>query len=98
MRANVVFANTASRLAAAQVAENDYIVFEFMSNQPLRVGEVLQTPHARPGYMICKRESSGRKMTVKTLSSGLSYARAKSIVAPWQDEDRWEMELMSAGF
>ena len=98
MKANVVFANPASRLAAAQIAENDYIVFEFMSNQPMRIGEVLETPLARPGHMICKRHSSGRKLTINVLSSSMCYARAKSIVAPWQDEDRWEMELMSAGF
>ncbi len=98
MKAKVVFANTASRIAAAQIAENDYIVFEFMSIQPLRVGEVLEYPQARLGHMICKRMSSDRRMTIKTLALGMSYARAKSIVAPWQDEDRWEMELMSAGF
>lgn len=98
MKAKVVFTNIASRIAAAQIAENDYIVFEFMSIQPVRVGEVLEYPQARLGHMICQRESSGRRMTIKILSASMSYARAKSIVAPWQDEDHWEMELMSAGF
>lgn len=100
MTAKVIFANPASRLAAAQVAENDYLVFEYMGNEHLREGELLENLNERPGHVICRR-SSGRKITINILSPSMSYARAKLVVAPWQDEKEWALEKeweLSASF
>jgi len=90
MKCKIVFVNPASRLAAAHVGNQQYVVFEYLGIDHFKEGEELEAMNPKFGHCICKRPASGTKITINVLSSSMSYAKAKLVVAPWQDTNAEE--------
>lgn len=85
MLGKVVIVNPTSRLAAAHVGGEHYVVFEYHGLDHFRIGEELDNLRENYGIVICKREGSLKKTAINVLSSKLSFKQAKLVVAPWQD-------------
>lgn len=85
MLGKVVIVNPSSRLAAAHVGEDHYVVFEYHGRDHFRIGEELDNLRENYGITICKRAGSAKKTAINVLSSKLTFHQAKLVVAPWQD-------------
>lgn len=85
MLGKVVIVNPSSRLAAAYVGGEQYVVFEYHGLDHFRIGEELDNLRENYGITICKRAGSIKKTAINVLSSKLSFNQAKLVVAPWQD-------------
>lgn len=83
MNAKIVFVNLSSRLAAARVNDDQYLVFEYKSGSVFKVGESIECSVFKLGPVSCIHGEA--KSQVNILSPSMSFAKAKLVVAPWQD-------------
>lgn len=86
MKSEIIFVNDSIRLAAAKVSEDAYIVFEYQTSNELKEGDSIENLEPKYGVTDC-RLGNGAISTVKILSSAMSLAKAKLVVAPWQTLD-----------
>ncbi len=94
MNGKIVFVNPASRLAAAYTGKQQYVVFEYQGIDHFKEGEELTGIRDNFGHGICRRTAGGKKVAINVLSSAMSYAKAKLVVAPWQDVNVEEKDVI----
>ncbi|WP_086932261.1 hypothetical protein [Agarilytica rhodophyticola] len=85
MKGKIVFVNMSSRLAAAFVGQDQYIVFEFPTNCELKENDELENLADTFGFASCYRLSDNKNIKLNILSSAMSFAKAKLVVSPWQE-------------
>jgi len=81
----VVFVNQMSQLAAAHVGQHAYVVFEYEGKHHFELDEELANLSDAFGKVECLRIDKEERCNINILSSSMSYAKAKLVVAPWQD-------------
>lgn len=86
MKGKIVFVNKASRIAAAHIGGQKYIVFEYSKNDRFESGDELINFSDKFGLQACRKVSAEKKTKINVLSSAMSYAKAKLVVAPWQED------------
>ncbi len=99
MEGKIRFVNKSSRLVAAQVGKNEFIVFEYSSKNLFECGDIVEKLSNEVGRNIVVHTASGEsasikkgKVAVNILSTIMDFTKAKLVVAPWQDvaENEWQ--------
>ncbi len=86
MKGKIVFNNQSSRIAAAHIGKQRYIVFEYGPNERFDIDDELLEVVDSFGTNVCKRVATNKNVRINVLSSAMSYTKAKLVVAPWQDD------------
>jgi len=96
MKGKITFINSASRLAAAYIGQEQYLVFEYNNSEAFEEGEELENLSEGFAKISCQRMATGAEAAVTVLSSAMSQAKAKLVVAPWQKLDHQNEQMQQA--
>ncbi|VUD48006.1 hypothetical protein TDB9533_01143 [Thalassocella blandensis] len=91
LHGQIVLVNHVSRLAAVEVDKNAYMVFEYFHAEAFKRGDKLSHFPELIGHTMVqldKKDACADQtaiIQINVLSSRMDWARAKLVVAPWQD-------------
>ncbi len=95
VKGKVVYVNTNTHLAAVDIGDEKMIVMEFDGQTQIKAGDRIGNICEGYGAATCTLGKGQKAVDVRVLSSGMSPAKAKMVVAPWQQSHSAQSDLYS---